>query len=234
MSSSNQTILIVEDDYTIATLMREHLLRWGFSVIIAEDFSDILGLFRQVRPDLILLDISLPYYNGYYWCIEIRKESQVPILFLSSHTENTDVIMAVNMGGDEYITKPVSMDVLIAKINALMRRAYGYTVEARTLSARGATFNPSDGTLCYDAQTLELTRNESRILRLLLEHKNTIVSRDALMKALWDDEHFIDENTLSVNVNRLRKKLEGIALTDFIQTKKSEGYIIHDPDVSAP
>lgn len=228
MQGNGYTILIVEDDPTIASLLKENLMRWGFHAFCVEDFSDVMGTFERVQPHLTLLDISLPFYNGYYWCGEIRKVSQAPILFLSSHSENTDVVMAVNMGGDDYVTKPFSMEVLIAKINALMRRAYQYDAEAQALVARGATLNLADGSLAAGEGRLELSRNESRILRVLMEGKNSTVSRDQLMRSLWDDEHFIDENTLTVNINRLRKKLSGIGLVDFIETKKGEGYIIRD------
>lgn len=223
-----QTILIVEDDLTIATLVRDTLQRWGFTAVCVEDFTDVMGAFRDVRPHLTLLDISLPFYSGYYWCAEIRKESQTPILFLSSHTESMDVVMAVNMGADDYVTKPFSMEVLIAKINALMRRAYSYYTEAQMLIVRGAALNLLDGTLSAGGQRIELTKNESRMLTLLMQQKNTVVSREQIMKRLWDDESFIDDNTLTVNVNRLRKKLAEAGLTDFIQTKKGEGYIVHE------
>lgn len=224
----HSTVLIVEDDPTIASLVAEALRRWGYAAVVAEDFTDILATFRTVQPQLIVLDISLPFYNGFYWCAEIRKESSVPILFLSSHTENMDVVMAMNMGGDDYVTKPFAMEVLIAKVGALMRRAYGYTQEAPPLSVHGATFDTLDGTLAVGDEKLELTRNESRILRLLLSRKNETVTRAELMQALWDDEHFIDENTLTVNINRLRKRLSGAGLSDLIQTKKGEGYIIRE------
>lgn len=228
MPNNPNKILIVEDDSTIATLLQESLERWGFAAVCVDDFSDVITAFRREAPHLVLLDISLPFFNGYYWCGEIRKESKVPILFLSSHTENMDVVMAMNMGGDDYVTKPFSMEVLIAKINALMRRAYQYYTEPQALSARGAALNLADGSLSIGDTRLELTRNESRMLRLLLENKNKTVSREQLMRYLWDDEHFIDENTLTVNINRLRKKLAGAGLDGLIQTKKGEGYIVHD------
>lgn len=228
MPNNPLTILIVEDDRTIASLLAENLARWGFSAVQVEDFAHVLDTFRSVQPHLVLLDISLPQYNGYYWCSEIRKESQVPILFLSSHTEDMDVVMAVNMGGDDYVMKPFSMEVLIAKINALMRRAYSYYTEGQTLSVQDATLDLLGGTLTAPGGQVELSRNESRMLRLLMEHKNAVVTREMLMRALWDDEHFIDENTLTVNINRLRKKLSGIGLMEFIATKKGEGYIIRE------
>lgn len=227
MSDKPYTILIVEDDPAIARLTQAQLLRWGFDTVCAEDFSRVMEAFLRVQPHLVILDVSLPRYNGFYWCGEIRKVSQTPILFLTSHTEDSDVIMAMNMGADEYVTKPFSMDVLIAKINAMLRRAYEYEGERQALYARGLALSAADGTATYQSRAIDLTRNESRILRLLLERKGTIVSRETLMRALWEDEHFIDENTLTVNINRLRKKLAAEGLTDFIMTKKGEGYLVH-------
>lgn len=221
-------ILLVEDDATIAALVAEHLKRWGFLVSTAEDFSDVMGEFERFDPHLVILDVSLPYYSGHYWCSEIRRISKVPVLFLSSRADNMDIVMAMNMGGDDYVTKPFSFEVLVAKINALLRRAYEYYTAPQTLSAQGATYHLGDGTLEAGGQRIELTRNESRMLRLLMEQKGRIVTREALMRNLWDDEHFIDENTLTVNINRLRKKLSASGLEGLIETKKGEGYIIRD------
>lgn len=221
-------ILIVEDDMTIATLLNENIKKWGFESDYVTDFSQVLEEFHRKKPHLILLDISLPFYNGFYWCNEIRKVSNVPILFLSSHTENLDIVMAMNMGGDDYITKPFSMDVVIAKIQAVLRRTYTYYTEIQTLEARGALLDLTDAIISYGDKKTELTKNEYRILRLLMEKKNNIISREEIMKNLWEDENFIDDNTLTVNVNRLRKKLEDMGLTDFIQTKKGMGYMVHD------
>lgn len=228
MPGNGMRILIVEDDPAIAALVAEGLTQWGFQAIHTEDFDDVLGAFQRTGPHLVLLDISLPSRNGYFWCGEIRKVSSVPILFLSSHTGNMDIVMAVNMGGDDFVTKPFSMDVLIAKINALLRRAYSYYVAGQQLTAHGATLNIADGTLEAGDARIELTRNEARMLRLLMERKGAIVTREALMRALWDDEQFIDENTLSVNVNRLRRRLSALGLEDFIHTRKGEGYIVRD------
>ena len=221
-------IYIVEDDDTISSLLKENLCRWGFKAVCAESFSAISEEFDRVRPQLVLMDISLPFYNGYYWCGEIRKKSKVPIIFLSSHTENMDVIMAVNMGGDDYITKPFSMDVLIAKVNALLRRTYSYTEDVPVLSVRGALFNPADNSLCVGEKTVDLTKNEQRILQALIANKNRIVPREEIMRALWETEDFVGENTLTVNINRLRNKLEDAGLPDFISTKKGQGYMVHD------
>lgn len=227
MTEKTYTILIVEDDPTIASLVQAHLQGWGFAAVCAEDFSDVLGIYQRVQPDLTLLDISLPRFNGFYWCRQIRAVSHAPILFLSSHTESADVVMAMNMGGDDYITKPFSMEVLTAKVQAMMRRAYSYDIGDSPLRARGASLR-GDGTLRAGDRAIELTRNESRMLRVLMERKNSVVSRETLMRALWDDDHFIDENTLTVNVNRLRRKLEADGLRDFIYTKKGEGYLVRD------
>ncbi|MFU0828018.1 MAG: Stage 0 sporulation A-like protein [Lachnoclostridium sp.] len=221
-------ILIVEDDLTIASLLNDSIKKWGFESDYVTDFNKILEEFEQKKPHLILLDISLPFYNGFYWCGEIRKISNVPIVFLSSHTENLDIVMAMNMGGDDYITKPFSMDVVIAKIQAVLRRTYSYYREIQTLEAKGVLLDLKDAIVSYGNKKTELTKNEYKILRLLMEKKNNIISREEIMKSLWEDESFIDDNTLTVNVNRLRKKLEDMGVTDFILTKKGMGYMIHD------
>ncbi len=220
-------IFLVEDDKTIAGLMRDSLLRWGFEASCAADFSDVLNEFRACAPHLVLLDISLPFYNGYYWCEQIRKESKVPVVFVSSHTDNMDLVMAMNMGGDDYIAKPFSTDVLVAKINALLRRVYSYTDERPALEARG-TLLGADGALQFAGARIDLSKNEQRILRTLFEHKNEVVPRERIMRALWDSESFIDDNTLTVNINRLRRKLEEAGLPGLILTKKGEGYLVRD------
>lgn len=225
-------IMIVEDDLTIASVVEDSLSRWGYEARRATDFEHVDAEFAAFSPHLVLMDVSLPLFNGFYWCQRLRERSRVPILFLSSHTESVDQVMAMTMGGDDYVTKPFSMEVLLAKIAALLRRAYSYAAapeEGETLlGARGAQLSVQDATLKYGAQRVDLTRNESRILLTLLTRKNEIVSREALMKALWDDDVFVDDNTLTVNMARLRRKLEGIGLSDFIQTKKGLGYVIHD------
>ena len=221
-------ILIVEDDRTIATLLAEQLQKWGFQARCVRDFNAVMAEFEAFAPHLVLLDIGLPFYNGYYWCGEIRKRSKVPIVFLSSHTENMDIVMAVNMGGDDYIVKPFSMPVLVAKINALLRRAYDYYGENRVLSVRGAMLDLGDASLRYDGEIVALTKNEFRILLLLFENKNSVVAREQIMKKLWDSDSFIDDNTLTVNINRLRKKLDDIGLAGLIVTKKGLGYMVHD------
>lgn len=221
-------ILIVEDDETIAGLLAENVKKWGFEPFIADDFNRIKDIFETVLPHLVIMDISLPFYNGYYWCSEIRKKYTTPILFLSSHTENMDIVMAINMGGDDYVTKPFSMEVLIAKINALLRRSYSYTDDRHTIEVSGAVLDLGAGTVSFASKKEELTKNELKILHALFENKNNIVSREYLMQALWDSDCFIDGNTLTVNINRLRKKLDDIGLADFITTKKGLGYMVHD------
>ena len=221
-------ILIVEDDLTIAVLLEENLNKWGFEVFIVRDFNCVMEAFLSISPHLVLLDISLPFYNGFYWCNEIRKQSKVPILFLTSHTENLDLVMAMNMGGDDYITKPFSLDVVIVKIQALLRRTYTYYVEYQTLEVKGVILNLKDTFLTFEDRKIELTKNEFRIMKLLMENKNCVVQREEIMKCLWDSEDFIDDNTLTVNVNRLRKKLEELGVEEFIRTKKGMGYFVHD------
>ena len=220
-------VFIIEDDRTLASLLEERLAHWGFEARRAVDFSNIPEEFFSFAPHIALVDVSLPYYNGYYWCSEIRRSSRVPIIFISSHSEDMDIVMAVNMGADDYITKPFSPDVLIAKINALLRRAYSYGDEAPPLEAFGAELR-QDSTLFYNGEAIELTKNEFRILKTLFESKNRVVSRSDIMTALWDSESFIDDNTLTVNVNRLRKKLASSGLEGLIETKKGEGYLVHD------
>jgi two-component system response regulator protein BraR/BceR len=220
-------ILIVEDDAVIAGEIKQSLNRWGFEAITADDLSDVLNIFNETSPQLVLMDISLPFYNGYYWCGQIRLKSKVPIIFLSSRSENMDIVMAVNMGGDDYITKPVSMEVLVAKIQAVLRRAYDYE-PVSLLSLRGAQLDM--GGLCLIGQNgkTELTRNEAKILQTLISKKGTVVSREELMLSLWDSDEFVDDNTLTVNVNRLRKTLEDAGLHDCIITHKGKGYAIHE------
>lgn len=219
-------IMIVEDDLTIAGVLQNHLAKWGYSAFTVNDFSAIITEFNREEPHLILLDISLPRFNGFYWCGEIRKISRVPILFLSSHTDNMDIVMAMSMGGDDYITKPFDLSVLVAKLQALLRRSYDFQGQLNVLEHRGAIFHPGEGMLHFNGQKIELTRNETKIIQTLLTNKGNVVSRDALMLKLWDNDVFIDDNTLTVNVTRLRKKLEDAGLFGFIVTKKGMGYLM--------
>lgn len=220
-------ILIVEDDKTIAQEIKKNLFRWDLDGLIAGDFQDITGTFRSCDPHLVLMDISLPFFNGYYWCGEIRRISKVPVIFLSSRNENMDILLAINMGGDDYITKPIAMEVLIAKIQAMLRRSYTYYSDAAAVEFCGAFLDIGQSCVKKGDQKTELTKNELKILQVLLENRNTIVSREALMLRLWDSDSFVDENTLTVNVNRLRKTLESIGLESVILTYKGQGYSIH-------
>ena len=221
-------ILIVEDDSSIAEPLAEHLKKWGFAVKLVSNFNKVDGDFLASKPDLVLLDISLPFYNGYYWCDKIRKISNVPIIFLSSHTENMDIVMAMNMGGDDYITKPFSLDVMIAKIQAMLRRTYQFHSEPHVLAAGEVVLNLNDATISCKGTKVELSKNEFKIMQLLLENKNRVVTRGQLMQRLWDSDSFIDDNTLTVNVNRLRRRLEEAGAHDLIVTKKGMGYIVYD------
>ena len=220
-------IFLVEDDPIIAETVQKHLESWGWQVIAAADFARVMDDFSAFDPQLVLLDIKLPFYNGFHWCGEIRKISRVPVIFLSSASDNINLVTAINMGADDFVAKPFDFNVLTAKIMAVLRRAYAFTEEkSDVIEYRGAQYNASDSTISVNGQKLDLTKNENRILSALLSAKGTIVSRNTLMQQLWDDDCFVDENTLSVNINRLRKKLEGAGLPDFIATKKGQGYII--------
>ncbi len=219
-------IFIVEDDDTIAQVLLEHLSKWDFEVCCVEDFKNILGGFEAFKPELVLMDISLPFFNGFYWCMEIRKVSKVPIVFISSVDDNLNIVMAMNMGGDEFIEKPFDLNVLTAKIQAILRRAYSFQVSANVMEYKGMSLNLSDATFTHQGIRNELTKNELKILQILLENKGKIVSRDDLMTRLWESEEFIDENTLTVNVARLRKKLAAAGLSNMIITKKGIGYMV--------
>lgn len=221
-AEEHRRIFIVEDDEVIAGAIAEELARWDLDVAAARDLRCVAEEFARLSPDLVLMDVALPCFNGFYWCGEIRKTSNVPIIFISSHGENMDIVMAMNMGGDDYIVKPFSMDVLTAKINAMLRRAYG---QEKRLSVAGAALT-DDGCLIRGDARVELTKNEQRILQALIDGRGRAVSRDRLMLKLWNSDCFIDDNTLTVNVNRLRRKLEEFGLPDVIETRKGEGYII--------
>ena len=219
-------ILIVEDDMTIANIIKEHLASWGMITRCVTDFQNVFSDFAEYSPHLVLLDISLPFYNGYHWCSKIRAVSQVPIIFISSASDNMNIVMAINMGGDDFIAKPFDLTVLVAKVQALLRRTYDFTGGSDILEHKGVILNLSDCSVSYNGNKLELTKNELRILQVLFEQRGKVVSRDTLMYRLWETDDFIDENTLTVNIARLRKKLAGIGINDFIITKKSLGYIV--------
>lgn len=217
-------IFIVEDDSTIARLVKQHLEKWEYEVYIAQDFANIMTEFAKTDPQLVLMDIRLPFFNGYHWCTQIRNVSKVPIIFLSSVSDNMNIVMAVNMGADDFVAKPFDLEVLTVKIQAMLRRSYDFAGNSSVLEHRGLLLNLSDATAIYEGNRVELTKNEVRILQILFENKNKIVTRDALMTKLWESDSYVDENTLSVNINRLRKKLSAMGLEDFIVTKKGIGY----------
>lgn len=219
-------IMIIEDDITIAKSMKEYLSRWNYDVIYLNDFKDITEQVIHFEPQLILLDIMLPYYNGFHWCAEIRKISKVPIIFISSANDNMNIVMAMNMGGDDFICKPFDLDVLIAKIRALLRRTYSFQGQINYLEHNGVLLNLSDTTLSFKDKKIEMTKNEYRIMQVLMENVGGIVLRDEIMENLWENDDYVDDNTLTVNINRLRKKLNEIGLYDFIKTKKGFGYMV--------
>lgn len=215
-----QKIMIVEDDEVIASAIQKHLETWNYEVYVIDDFEHVLEKYVQIQPELILLDISLPFYNGYHWCEQIRKISSVPIIFISSASENMNIVMAISMGADDFITKPFDFSVLTAKIQALLRRTYSFSKSMQVLTYKELVLNILDATISYQEQTIDLTKNELKILQILFEKSETFVSRDDLMMALWQSNEFIDDNTLSVNMNRLRKKLDDFHIEHLIQTKK--------------
>lgn len=219
-------ILIVEDDFRIADAIKEKMKMWDLDLHIVEDFRTVLNDFKFYNPHIVLLDISLPFFDGYHWCGEIRKISKVPIIFISSASDNMNIVMAMNMGADDFIAKPFDMNVLVAKVQAMLRRAYDFTSNISMLEHRGAFLNMEDDTLTFNNNKIALTKNEYRILLCLMENKGRVVSREKLMERLWKTESFIDENTLTVNVNRLRKKLDASGLENFITTKIGVGYIV--------
>lgn len=218
-------ILLVEDDFALADTMKKQLESWGNEVCLVTDFQNVIFAFLQCQPQLVLLDIMLPFYNGYHWCNEIRHISNVPVVFISSASDNMNIVMAINMGGDDFISKPVDPMVLTAKIQAILRRTYEIKDSAPIMEFHGAVLNLNDQSISYQGNRLELTKNEFRILYTLLENRGKIVSRDQLMNRLWQDDCYVEENTLTVNVARLRKKLDEHGLTDVIITKPGSGYI---------
>ncbi len=217
-------VLIVEDDYAIAHAIEKHLESWGLKAACVTDFSDVLAEFAAFDPQLVLLDIKLPFYNGYHWCRQIRTVSKTPVIFISSAAEKMNIVMAMNMGGDDFIAKPFDLEVLTAKVQALLRRTYDFAGQTRLMECRGAVLNTADATLTYDGKKIDLTKNEYKILELLMSSRGKTVGRDAIMARLWENDSFVDENALTVGVTRLRRKLESYGLTDYIVTKKGLGY----------
>lgn len=219
-----QKILVIENDKTISQLVAKNLINWGYQVQEVQDFQMVLEQMEDFQPHLILLDIGLPFFNGYYWCQEIRKTSRVPIMFLSSHDQPMDIVMAINMGADDYVTKPFEMTVLLAKIQGLLRRTYDFVGEQSLLWFEEVSLDLKTMQVSYKQDVEELTRNEFQILRVLFEHGKEVVSREELMRELWNSDIFVDDNTLSVNIARLRKKLAELRLPNLIMTKKGVGY----------
>ncbi len=217
-------ILIVEDDNTISNQICKYLSGWGYESACVENLENILPEFISFAPQLVLLDIGLPFYNGYYWCGEIRKISQVPVVFVSSASDNMNIVMAMNMGGDDFIVKPFDLEVLLAKVQAILRRTYSFQNQSSVMEHGNVILNLTDMSLLYQGTKLELSKNEFRILQLLYEKAGNTVRRESIMKRLWDNECFVDDNTLTVNMNRLRKKLEEAGIENFILTKKGVGY----------
>lgn len=219
-------VFIVEDDRTIAESLKKHLQTWGYEVSCVVDFKNVIDEFKTAAPQIVLLDIGLPFFNGFHWCQSIREISDVPIVFISSASDNMNIVMAMNMGGDDFIEKPFDMHVLTAKVQAILRRNYSLKSQLNIIEHQGVILNLSDATVTYEGQKIELSRNEYKIFQMLLERAGKIVPRDDIIEALWESESFIDDNTLTVNMTRLRKKLEEAGLIEFIQTKKGLGYVI--------
>lgn len=219
-------LLIVEDEEGIASAIKNQAQMWNIESLCVKDFRSVMKDFAEFEPHLVLMDISLPFFNGYYWCEEIRKVSKVPVVFISSASDNMNIVMAMSLGADDFISKPFDMSVLMAKIQAMLRRTYDFSVNTSVIEHRGALLNTANNTLVYNDEIIELSKNEYRILLTLLENKGKVVSRERLMEALWKTDSFVDENTLSVNVNRLRKRLDSAGLSDFIMTKHGVGYIV--------
>jgi len=219
-------IMVIEDDITIAGIIKDHLGKWDYEVMYVTDFKNITEQVIKFGPHLILLDIMLPFFNGFYWCSEIRKISKVPIMFISSAGDNMNIVMAMNMGGDDFIVKPFDLNVLTAKVGALLRRAYSFKGQVNIIEHKGVVLNLNDTTLTYQDNKIELTRNDYKILQLLMENVGRVVSREEIMQRLWESDAFIDDNTLTVNITRLRKKLAEFGLENFIKTKKGMGYLV--------
>ncbi len=219
-------LFLVEDDRGIADAIAAQTALWDIETVCVKDFRQVTAEFAACSPHLVLLDISLPCYDGYHWCREIRNVSKVPIIFISSAADNMNIVMAMNMGADDFIAKPFDQSVLMAKINAMLRRTYDFGKTVSVLEHRGAMLNTGDGTLVYNDEKIDLTKNEYRILLGLMQQKGRTVSREKLMELLWESDEFVDDNTLTVNIGRLRKKLDAAGLKDFISTKHGMGYII--------
>ena len=219
-------IFLVEDDRGIAEAIAAQTALWDMETVQVKDFRNVMAEFSACAPQLVLLDISLPFYDGYHWCREIRSVSKVPVIFISSAADNMNIIMAMNMGADDFIAKPFDQSVLMAKMGALLRRTYDFGASVGIMEHRGALLNTGEGTLTYAGEKIDLTKNEYRILLGLMQSKGKTVSREKLMELLWESDEFVDDNTLTVNIGRLRRKLDAAGLRDFIATKHGVGYLI--------
>ena len=221
-----QKILIVEDDMVIANVLKQHLQKWNYEVKTVSDFKNVMECFLEFDPHMVLMDISLPFFNGYHWCTEIRKRSQIPVIFLSAASDNMNILMAISMGGDDFIAKPFDLTVVTAKIQAWMRRTYTFQNQIHVLERQGVVLNIGSAELSYQNKKIELTKNDFKIMQILMEYAPNVVPREEIMKRLWESDEFIDDNTLTVNITRLRKKLEENGIDDFIRTRKGIGYYI--------
>ncbi|HLR88246.1 MAG TPA: response regulator transcription factor [Atopostipes sp.] len=218
-------ILIIEDDTVIANALKNELEKSEYEVTLIQDFSNIMDKFHEVQPHLVLIDINLPYHNGYYWCSQIRVESNVPIIFISSLSDKMDQMMAIQMGGDDYIPKPIDLQLTAAKIQALLRRTYDFaTPQSNELIFHGVRLDPQKSEMSFKNQNISLTFTELQIMTCLFEHGEKFATREEILDFCWQNDQFIDDNTLAVNISRLRKKMKEIQLTDFIETKKKVGY----------
>ena len=221
-----KNVLIVEDDEVIAKEVAKHLSLWQMNCTITKNFQKVMETFNECNPDIVLMDLNLPCYNGFYWCSEIRKVSQVPVVFLSSADDNMNIVMAMNMGADDFIAKPFDLQVLTAKLQAILRRSYGESLSVHMLEVGEVSLNLDDTTAMISGEKLELTKNEYLILKSLMEQPGKVVSRESIMERLWGAEEFVDDNTLTVNVTRIRKKIDAAGVPDFITTKRGLGYIV--------
>ena len=219
-------ILIVEDDESIARSVKTHLESWNYEVCCAEDFSNVAGTFAAFDPQLVLMDVKLPFFNGYHWCSEIRKVSKVPVIFVSSASDNMNIVMAVSMGGDDFIAKPFDLQVLTAKLQAVLRRSYGSKLTSHSIECGEVVLNLNDTSVAVRGEKIDLTKNEFLILKTLMEKQGKVVSREEIMERLWGNDEFVDDNTLTVNITRIRKKLEAAGVDDFITTKRGLGYLV--------
>ncbi len=230
-----QTIMIVEDDYKIASLLQSHIERYGYQVVLTTDFERVMEQFTSIQPDLVLLDVNLPSYDGYYWCRQIRNHSICPVLFISARAGEMDQIMALENGADDYITKPFDYGVVMAKIRSQLRRAYGeYATrqEERLVQKEGLTLYVERLELTHGNELVSLTKKEADIIESLLERYPRVASREALLEKLWDDQTFVDENTLNVNITRVRKKLQELGLEQAVETVRGIGYRLHLPETT--